>query len=187
MRSLNMQLVGTTPLLLHHISRHQFREQLATHNGEQTIEEEAMEVMVKDSDGNPAVPVSWLWDALRVGCSRIVVEGEQVRYFNVSSSIRLPEGLISLKDTDYKNPIWKVYSSVQHASPGSARSIAVVAPIFKDWMLEVNVSVIREIFPGNQVLGEVVIDRVFAEAGKVGIGLFHPPKKQFGQFRCERV
>jgi hypothetical protein len=48
MRTLNLQLVGSTPLLLHHISRHQFREQIASVKGEtMSIEDEASEVMVK--------------------------------------------------------------------------------------------------------------------------------------------
>ena len=188
MRTLILQLVGTTPIILHQISRHQLREQIASRGGASVpLEDEALEVMSKDSDGNPAVPVSWLWDALRAGCSRITVEQKQISFFRFQSVIRLPEGLIPLKDTDCRNPVWKVYSSIQHAAPGSKRSIAVVAPMFKDWMLTVQVSVIGELFPGNELLSEVVLEKIFTESGKVGIGLFHPPKKQFGQFQAENI
>ena len=187
MRTLNLQLVGTTPILLHNISKHQLREQLASKGAMLSLEEEALEVMTKDDDGNPVVPVSWLWDALRVGCSRITVEQKQVSFFKLQSVIRLPVNAILLKDTDCHAPVSKVYSSIQHAAPGSRRSIAVVAPMFKDWMLTVQVTVVGELFPGNEVLSEVILEKIFTEAGKVGIGLFHPPKKQFGQFRVENI
>jgi len=186
MRTLNIQLVGATPLLLHHVSRHELRAEIASQRGAGiSLEEEALEVMMKDDNGDPAVPVSWLWDALRGGCSRITVEGKQVSSVELRSVIRFEAGTIPLKDTDNHAPIWTVYTSIQHAAPNSKRSIAVVAPMFKDWMLAVQVSIVREIIPGNQVLDEVVLEKIFAEAGKVGIGLFHPPKKQFGQFRTE--
>ena len=68
-----MQLVGTTPLLLHHISRHELRAEIASRRGAgSSIEEEALEVMMKDKEGDPAVPVSWLWDA-----SESAVHGSQ--------------------------------------------------------------------------------------------------------------
>jgi len=177
MRTLNLQLVGTTPILLHHVSRHQFREQLASRDGGKSIEEEAQEVMVRGDDGNPAVPVSWIWDALRVGCSRITVEGKQVSFFQLQSVIHLPATNISLMDTDNHVPEWSVYSSIQHASPGSKRSIAVVAPMFRDWMLTFRLTM------EDHLTDDKLLQRIFVEAGKVGIGLFHPPKKQFGQFR----
>lgn len=149
-----------------------------------SIKEEALEVMVKDGDGNPAVPVSWLWDAIRVGCSRITVEGKQLSFFTLKQIIRLPEDTIPLRDTDNKVPEWKVYSSVQHLAPGSKRSIAVVAPMFSDWMLVTQVSVARDIYLCDQLQSDLVLERIFVEAGKVGLGLFHPPKKQFGQFKA---
>lgn len=187
MRTLNLQLVGTTPILLHNVSKHQLRAELASKGATLSLEEEALEVMSKGSDGNPAVPVSWLWDAIRVGCSRITVEQKQVGFFKLQSVIRLPEGMIPLTDTDCHNPVWKVYSSIQHAAPGSRRSIAVVAPMFKDWMLTTQVSVAGQLFPGNELLNEVVLEKILTEAGKVGIGLFHPPKKQFGQFQVSII
>lgn len=187
MRTLNLQLVGITPLILHRVSKHQLRVEIASHCENLTIEDEAAEVMVKDSLGNPAVPVSWLWDAIRAACSRITIDGEQVSFFKLQSVIRLPVDPIPLKDTDNHIPAWKVYSSLQHAAPGSKRSIAVVAPMFRDWMLSLQVSITKDLFPGNQVLSDTILEKIFAEAGKVGIGLFHPPKKQFGQFRCEML
>jgi hypothetical protein len=183
MRTLNLQVVGITPILLHPVSKHQLREHIASRGGARSIEEEALEVMVKDSDGNPAVPVSWLWDAIRIGCSRITVEGKQLSFFTLKQIIRLPEDIISLRDTDNKVPEWKVYSSIQHLAPGSKRSIAVVAPMFNDWMLVIQVSVARDIYLCNQLQSNVVLEKVFVEAGKIGLGLFHPPKKQFGQFK----
>ena len=184
MRTLNLQLVGTTPILLHHVARHQLREQIASHNAAGlSFEEEALNVMSKDSKGNPAVPVSWLWDALKAGCSRVIVEQKQISFFKLQSVIRMPEGLIRLMDSDCRTPVWKVHSSLQHAAPNSRRSIAVVAPLFKDWMLAVPLSVVGELFPGNELLSDVVLEKILVEAGKSGIGLFHPPKKQFGQFQ----
>jgi len=137
--------------------------------------------MSKDSHGNPMVPVSWLSDAMRVGCSRIIVEGKQLSSIKISSSVQLPDGLIALKDRDNRPPVWTPYASVQHGAPGSKQSIAVVAPSFKDWMLSFQVQ-IDEAFPDDELLL-----RVFAEAGRGGIGLFHPPKKHFGQFRVMPV
>ena len=49
----NFQLAGTTPILLHNISKHQLREQLASKGAMLSLEEEALEVMTKDDDGNP--------------------------------------------------------------------------------------------------------------------------------------
>jgi hypothetical protein len=184
MRTLNLQLVGSTPLLLHHISRHQFREQIASHKGDvMSMDEEALEVMVKDENGNPAVPISWLRDALRVGCSRITVEKKQVSFIKLQSVITLPEGLIPLKDTDNHVPQWKTYSSFQHAAPGSRKSVAVVAPMFTNWMLILSVQIPTNVLINNAFENKVLLERIFAEAGRVGIGLFHPPKKHFGQFR----
>jgi hypothetical protein len=183
MRTLTLSLVGITPIILHRVSKHQLRQQIASGGKSNlSLEEEALEAMSKDTVGNPAVPVSWLWDALRAGCSRILVGQKQMSFFRLESSIKLPDGPIRLKDTDNHIPKWTVYSSIQHASPGSKNSIAVVAPMFKDWMLTVQVSVVADLFLGNEVLSEVTLNRIFAEAGKAGIGLFHPPKKQFGQF-----
>lgn len=180
MRTLILRLIGTTPILLHHISRHQFREQLASHSGGQTIEEEALEVMVKDSEDSPSVPVSWIWDALKVGCSRITVEGKRFSYFSFQSEFILPLGTVPIRRTDGSIPEWKPYSSIQHAAPGSKESIVVVAPIFRDWMLTVAATV-------SESLDRNLLNKIFVEAGKVGIGLFHPPKKQFGQFRVGTI
>ena len=177
MRTLTLQVVGITPILLHPVSRHQLREHIASRGGAMSIEEEVLEVMVKDGDGNPAVPVSWLWDAIRVGCSRITVEGKQLSSIKFQSVFHLPSGLIPLMGTDNQTPMWKPYSSIQHAAPGSKRSIAVVAPMFNDWMLTFTVAI------DEGYLDDGLVKKVFSEAGKVGIGLFHPPKKQFGQFR----
>ena len=178
MRTLSLALIGTSPLLLHRISRHQERDHIAASGAEgKSLEAEAENVMSKDEHGNPAVPVPWLWDALRAGCSRIIVKGRQASFFELQSLIHLPEGTLPLKNTDNQNPCWEVYSSIQHASPESKKSIVVVTPKFKDWMLELKVEV-REEF-----LGEELLLKIFNEAGRAGIGLFHPPKKQFGQFK----
>src|SRR3989338_246414 len=178
MRTLNLVLVGTTPILLHRISRHQLRDQIAS-NGqtEKTLEQEVYGVMSQDEHGNPAVPVSWLWGAIRTGCSRVTVNGKQPSFFKLQSAINLPNGHLPLRDTDNKCPVWKTYSSIQHASPGSKRSIIVVAPKFGDWRLALQISV------NEQYLDDFLLQRILNEAGKVVIGLFHPPKKQFGQFR----
>jgi hypothetical protein len=177
MKTLNFQLVGKTPLLLHEISRHQLREQLALHEAELPIEEEVLKVMVKDSVGNPVVPVSWLWDSIRVGCSRITVrEGKQLSFQKLQSVVNLPEGYIPVLDREGSMPKVGIYSSMQHASPGSRKPIAVVSPMIKLWSLTFNVVVVGE------HLEEALLRKVFLEAGRVGIGLFHPPKKYFGQF-----
>ena len=180
MRTLNFRLIGTSPLLLHRTAKHQHREHIASNiNHGERFEEEALEVMSKDAVGNPAVPVSWLWDAIRVGCSRITVEGKQISYVKVSAVMSLgPKDFLSLKSTDGRTPEWRVYKSVQHAGPSSKKSILVVAPEFRDWALEVMVRCHLD-FPDDELLL-----KIFTEAGRVGIGLFHPPKKHFGQFRC---
>ena len=184
MRTLNLQLVGSTPLLLHRISKHKLRDQVASTKGSTlTTEEEALEVMVKDIHGNPAVPVSWLWDSLRVGCSRIMVERKQVSFTKLRSLIKIPGALLALRDTDNHTPTWKPYLSLQHAAPGSKKSMVVLAPEFKDWMLVVPVQFPANVLINNAIENKVLIERIFAEAGRVGIGLFHPPKKHFGQFK----
>ena len=184
MRTLNLQIVGSTPLLLHHISRHQLREQIASVKGAtMSMDEEALEMMVKDKHGNPAVPVSWLWDALRVGCSRITIEQKQVSFTRLQSIIKLSEGVLSLKDTDNHVPEWKTYSSLQHSASGSKKSVTVIAPMFKDWMFVLPILVSTNIIPDNPIENDRLLERIFVEAGRVGIGLFHPPKKHFGQFR----
>ena len=177
MRTLSFTLVGTSPLLLHHTSKHQFREVIAAQQIGKTLENEAKEVMSIDERGHPVVPASWLLDSIRAGCARIVVEGKQVSFVSVSSMIRLPDDPIPLKDTDNHMPVWKLYKSAQHLRPGSKRLIAVVAPQFDDWMLSLEIKIFG-LFPSDALLL-----RIMDEAGRCGIGLFHPPKKHFGQFR----
>ncbi len=179
MRTLSICLIGTSPLLLHRTSKHQLRDQIAADLcAGRTLEDEALEVMQKDAFGNPAVPVSWLSDAIRVGCSRITVEGKQLSFVRISSCLRFSEGCTKLQTVNGKKPTWEVYRSIQHLAPGSKRTIAVIAPMFKDWMLSFQVKVDGS-FPDDALIG-----RILAEAGRVGIGLFHPPKKHFGQFRA---
>ncbi|MDP3661460.1 MAG: hypothetical protein Q8R17_01230 [bacterium] len=176
MRTLSLCLIGTSPLLLHRVARHQEREKITAHGHRgESLEEEAREVMSQDESGNPMVPVSWVSDALRIGCSRIVLEGKQISFCKFQSAVQLPTGLLALKDTDNYTPALEVYASMQHSAPGSRKSIAVVAPIFRDWTL---------VLPIETNLDDELLMRIFNEAGRAGIGLFHPPKKQFGQFRC---
>jgi hypothetical protein len=181
MKTYNLQLVGTSPLLLHRISKHQLRDQIAFKANGGEPEEEALEAMSKDEGGNPAVPVDWLWDAIRVGCSRITVNGQQVSFSQVSRAISLKPKTLPLKGSDSSLPKWRVYTSVQHAKPGSKETILVVAPEFRGWSLEVEITAYLE-FPDKALLL-----RILSEAGRAGIGLFHPPKKHFGQFRVERT
>gem|GEM_PF-2558521 len=182
MRTLTINLIGTSPLLLHRISKHQLRDQIAANLRDgRTFEDEAWEVMQKDTFGNPVIPISWLWDAIRAGCSRITVEGKQLSFVRISSCLWLPKECIKLQAINDEKPTWELYRSIQHLAPGSKRTIVVIAPMFKGWMLSFQVRV-NESFPDDALLG-----RILAEAGRVGIGLFHPPKKHFGQFRCYSV
>jgi hypothetical protein len=148
-----------------------------------SIEDEASEVMVKDCNGNPAVPVSWLWNSLRVGCSRVTVEKKHVNFTKLQSLVKLPGGLLPLRDTDNKIPAWEPYLSLQHADPKSKKSVVVLAPKFKNWMIIVPVQFHANLLINNAIENKVLIERIFAEAGRGGIGLFHPPKKHFGQFK----
>jgi hypothetical protein len=50
--------------------------------------------------------------------------------------------------------------------------------MFSDWMLVVSVQ-----YQISSFVDPVIVHKIFTEAGRVGIGLFHPPKKHFGQFR----
>ena len=135
--------------------------------------------MNKGEGGNPSVPVSWLRDAIRVGCSRIIVDGcKQLSFVKLQQSLHLPAVALPLRGRSNRLLEWEVYTSVQHASPGSKKMITVVAPMFRHWMVEIPISVDE-----NQ-LDNSLLERIFNEAGKSGIGLFHPPKKQFGQFRA---
>ncbi len=178
MRTLTLLISGTTPLILHHICEHQCREQIASNITDgQTFEDEALEKMSKDGDGNPAVPVSWLWNSIRRGCSKIFVDGgKQMSFIRLQQSLHLPAGLIPLRSSIGRPLDCDVYAAVQHAAPGSKKMITVVAPKFKYWMLKIP-STVEGDWPDNSLL-----QRIFREAGKQGIGLFHPPKKQFGQF-----
>ena len=182
MRTLSLCLVGTSPLLLHRVARHERREEIAAPAGtEQSLlafADAARMVMSKNEQGKPAVPVSWITDALRAGCSKVVQNGQQMSFAKVNAELRLPEGFLEVRDTDNHAPAWTPYSSVQHAGPNSQESILVIAPKFKDWMLTLLVEVEGN-FPDDALLLQI-----FNEAGRCGIGLFHPPKKQFGQFRC---
>jgi hypothetical protein len=187
MRTLNLRLIGTTPILLHQISRHQEREKIASHTeAGRSLLDEARDKMSKDSDGNPVIPVSWIADAIRVGCSRITVEGKQVSFAKVQSLLHLPTGSVGLYHRNGNIPECdKAYQSMQHATPGSKNSIVVVAPIFRDWMSELSVTVSGNLLPDDVIGSDKMLDQIFFEAGRSGIGLFHPPKKQFGQFRVE--
>lgn len=178
MRTLILRVIGTTPLILHHIDKHQLREQIASHVSDgKTFEDEALEKMSKDGDGNPVVPVSWLLDAIRRGCSKIIIDGgKQLSFIKLQQSLHLQAGLIPLRSLNGRPLGWEVYAVVQHAAPGSKKMITVVAPIFEQWMLKIS-SIAEGDWPDNSLL-----QRIFREAGKQGIGLFHPPKKQFGQF-----
>ena len=178
MRTLTLRIIGTTPLLLHRVSNHQLRDQIASKvNRGILFEHEALENMSKDEDGRPVVPVSWLWNAIRKGCSRIIVDGgKQLSFFKLQQSLHLPAGLILLQGKSGCPLEWEVYTSVQHLAPGSRKMITVVAPMFKNWVIEVTLVV-----DDNQP-DDFMLQRIFNEAGKSGIGLFHPPKKQFGKF-----
>ena len=188
MRTLNLRLIGTTPILLHQISRHQEREKIASHvEAGKSLLDEARDKMSKDSLGNPVIPVSWIADAIRVGCSRITVEGKQVSFTKVQSVMHLPTVPLPLtRKSGGVAECDEAYQSLQHATPGSKKSIVVVAPMFRDWMFELSVTISGDLFPDDVVGSNKILDRIFAEAGRSGIGLFHPPKKQFGQFRCEK-
>lgn len=175
-----MELIGTTPILLHRISQHQLREEIASkRGGTMSLAEEAVECMSKDDTGAPVVPVAWIWDSIRRGCSRVLIGSQQVSFFKLQSEIKLPEGVIPLVDKENAIPIPETYSSMQHAAPGSKQAITVVAPLFRNWKLCFEAAVETE-FPHDQLLAAI-----FLEAGKAGIGLFHPPKKHFGKFRSE--
>lgn len=177
MRTLTVRLVGTSPLLLHRICRHEFREQIAVRgNCEQSLEDIADSVMVKDAHGNPAVPVGWVWDALARGYAKILVGGKRVKIQRFQSRLTLPAGLLPLQDKDGSAPAMSVFRSVQHIAPGSRKMITVIAPKFKDWELQMRA------FVEDSCSNETLM-LIFQQAGKGGIGLFHPPKKQFGQFR----
>ncbi len=181
MRTLTMQLVGTSPLLLHRVANHELREEIAAPVGslQQPLLDAvgtAKAVMSRNVEGKPAVPVGWIIDALRAGCARIVQNGAQVSFAKISAALILPEGFLEVHDTNNHAPAWVPYSSVQHAGPDSQKSILVIAPKFKNWMLTISVQVEGD-FPHNALLLQI-----FNEAGRRGIGLFHPPKKQFGQF-----
>lgn len=183
MRTLTIRLVGMTPLLLHRVSEHTRRSEIAAHvrNGE-TLEEIAGEVMMRDAHGNPAVPPSWIWEAIHGAAARIVQNGRQISFFRLQSVLCLPDKFLPLQSTNGSGLKWTVYTSIQHAAPKSRQSIAVVAPLFRTWALEVRTLLVNGAFPDDTLL-----HRIFAEAGKCGIGLFHPPKKQFGQFRAEII
>ena len=132
MRTLNVRLIGTSPILLHRISRHQEREQIAFHGGgEQSLEEVARNVMSKDTEGNPVVPVCWLWDAIRIGCSRVKIDKQQFSFVKLQSLLFLPDGILSLRSSKGIPPELTVYRSLQHAEPGSKKSIVVIAPKFE--------------------------------------------------------
>lgn len=178
MRTLTIRLVGTTPLLLHRICRHEFRKALASRaSPTQSLEGEMREKMITDEEGNLAVPVGWIWDALCRGCAKIIVAGTQVKIQRFQSRLTLPAGLLPLQCKNGDPPSVSLFRSVQHAAPGSHRMIAVVAPKFEDWMLEMRVFV-------EDSFSDKTLELIFTQAGKAGIGLFHPPKKHFGQFRA---
>lgn len=164
-------------MLLHRVAKHQLREHIASGAKRYEFEDETSEVMSKDEQGNPAVPVSWILDAIRKGCSRIIVDGgKQLSSVKLQQSLHLPAGFIPLCGSSNRPLEWEIYTSVQHASPGSKKMITVVAPMFKHWMLELQLVV-----DGGQP-DNFLLQRIFNEAGRSGIGLFHPPKKHFGQF-----
>jgi len=177
MRTFSLRLLGTTPLLLHRIAKHQLRDQIASKAKRGGFRQEAWQVMFKDDSGNPVVPVAWLWDAIRAGCLRITVEGQQVSFSRIQRAISLKPAMLPLKSLDGSTPQWGVYTSVQHAAPGSYKSILVVAPEFRQWILDVEIATYLD-FPDSDLLL-----RIISAAGRAGIGLFHPPKKHYGQFK----
>jgi hypothetical protein len=182
MRTFTFELIGTTPLLLHRVSRHQQRDLIASTKGTtMSIAEEAQDVMSINEDGHPVVPASWIKDALRAGCSRIFVDTahgrQQLSFAKLMSSLSIADDPIPLRDKDGHIPKWIPYTSFQHAAPGSKKMIAVVAPQFNDWMLIIQLNI------SDPTLDKDILKRVFDEAGRGGIGLFHPPKKNFGRFQ----
>lgn len=177
MRTLTLRIIGTTPLILHCVARHQLREHIASNSKRGEFKDKAFGVMSKDECGNPAVPVSWIWDAVRRGCSRIIVDGgKQLNFVKLKQSLHLLAEFIPLRGTSNRPFVREVYTSVQHAAPGAKKMIMVVAPMFKHWALEM--PIVADVDGPDDSL----LQRIFSEAGRSGIGLFHPPKKQFGQF-----
>lgn len=182
MSTFTLCLVGTTPLLLHRVHRHEFRDQIASSPlpGE-TIEQEAERKMSKDASNNPAVPSSWIVGALRVGVGRLLENEQSIGFRLLSEVIKLPEHALPLKSR-HDELVWSVYQSMQHAKPRSQKAITVVAPMFSDWRLEIPITM-DESRAATHGIQHGYIKRAFSEAGKIGIGLFRPPKKNYGQFR----
>lgn len=177
MRTLKVQLVGTTPLLLHRVSEHERRGEIAVGFASgQTLAQAAREVMSIDEKGRPAVPVEWVLDSLRRAAAKTMENGQQVSFCKLKSALILPEELIPLWNGNGKPLSWRIYQSAQHSAPQSSEIIAVAAPQFKEWSFFIEIAVNGD-FPSDTLLAHIL-----EEAGKCGIGLFHPPKKQFGQF-----
>ncbi len=137
--------------------------------------------MFKDPAGNAAVPTDWILGALRVGCESLRNISDSIGFRLVTDVLKLPEAPLPLKSR--RGDLgWAVYQSMQHAKPGSTKAIAVVAPMFREWMLEIEVTV-DDVSAARYGIDRSFIERAFNEAGRIGIGLFRPPKKYFGQFR----
>ncbi len=182
MSSFTLHLAGTTPLLLHCVHRHEFRNEIASNPlPDETPEQEAGRKMSRDIAGNPAVPTSWIIGALRAGTSRLYGAEQSAGFRLMSEIIELPEHALPLQSRQ-GDPVWSVYQSMQHLKPGSQKGITVIAPMFSSWLLEIPIVMNDERAIAHGISHRFV-ERAFNEAGKVGIGLFRPPKKHFGQFR----
>ena len=121
--------------------------------------------------------MEWIWDSVRCSCVRIHNENQQVSFWRLKQSLNMPSGTIPLRPVGEVGLTHTVFRSCQHAGANTSSTAYVIAPQFGSWMVEFRVWT-DDAFPDNALLL-----RIFSEAGKQGIGLFHPPKKQFGQFR----
>lgn len=175
MRTITFCLVGTSPLLLHKICEHQKRDQVTSTGGDPSTE--AAQAMYRNEKGAPAIPASWLSDAMRAACSHLEDGGRRLSYSRIASTLCFAAKSFVLRNTDNREPSWSAYESIQHRKPGSKTMVVVVAPQFSDWMVDVVVNVYGD-YPDTSLL-----ERIFNQMGRMGIGLFHPPKKNFGQFR----
>ena len=120
MKTYLVQLVGTSPLLLHRECNHQNREHIAAQAvvyTEESLRAQIFGKMSKNQSGNPAVPIEWIWNSIRNGCRKIVCRGKQLSFLAVEKYMNLPEGFIVVRSIKEDPPEWRTYKSLQHEKP----------------------------------------------------------------------
>jgi hypothetical protein len=146
---------------------------------EMPLEDRAKKRVIRDQDGNIALPVTYILAAL-IAAGRSVKNGKDK--ISTAVSTTLYEFLsIDAEFFPFKNQHEPMIVDKRRGvlnNAGKSVAVAIIRPKFKNWEIDL------EVIVDTQVMSLEVVKKVFEAAGsKIGVGDFRPAKKgPFGMF-----